>query len=249
MTAWPSRQPTALAERTGVPMDAPFVKLTPTDRKILESYAFMLDGLGAYLGEGYEIVLHSLESLDHSVIKIINGEYTGRKIGSPITDLALKMLGELEKDPMHTVSPYFNKNKNGSFLRSCTIPITGERGRIIGLLCMNFHMEAPFATIMQNLIPTPEATLGAQTPAETFSDNIDDLILTALADIRESVYNDNTITSSNKNKEIIYQLYIQGIFNLKDAVIRVAEQLNISKNTVYLHLRNFKNQRGTDESR
>ena len=162
-------------------MDAPFVKLTPTDRKILESYAFMLDGLGAYLGEGYEIVLHSLESLDHSVIKIINGEYTGRKIGSPITDLALKMLGELEKDPMRTVSPYFNKNKNGSFLRSCTIPITGERGRIIGLLCMNFHMEAPFATIMQNLIPTPEATLGAQATAETFSDNIDDLILTALA--------------------------------------------------------------------
>ena len=49
-------------------MDTPFIELTPTDRQILNSYALMLDGLGAYLGEGYELVLHSLESLDHSVI-------------------------------------------------------------------------------------------------------------------------------------------------------------------------------------
>ena len=76
-------------------MDIPYIELTATDRQILNSYALMLDGLGAYLGEGYELVLHSLESLDHSVIKIINGHYTGRKEGSPITDLALKMLGEL----------------------------------------------------------------------------------------------------------------------------------------------------------
>ena len=132
-------------------MDTPFIELTPTDRQILNSYALMLDGLGAYLGEGYELVLHSLESLDHSVIKIINGHYTGRKEGSPITDLALKMLGELEKDPGRTVSPYYNRNKTGSVLRSCTIPITGEHGRIIGLLCMNFHMEIPLSNILQTL--------------------------------------------------------------------------------------------------
>ena len=229
-------------ERYGDIMDTPFIELTPTDRQILNSYALMLDGLGTYLGDGYELVLHSLESLDHSVIKIINGEYTGRKAGSPITDLALKMLHELEKDPVRTVSPYYNKNKSGSFLRSCTIPITGQHGRIIGLLCMNFHMEAPFATILQNFMPPQEATFNAQTPAETFSDNIDDLILSSLAEIREAVYNDSAITSSNKNKEIIYQLFLRGIFNLKDAVIKVAEQLNISKNTVYMHIRNFRSQ-------
>ena len=59
-------------------MDNSFLKLTITDRKILNSYALLLDGLGAYLGDGYELVLHSLESLDHSVIKIIIGHYTGR---------------------------------------------------------------------------------------------------------------------------------------------------------------------------
>lgn len=223
-------------------MDTPFIELTPTDRQILNSYALMLDGLGAYLGEGYELVLHSLESLDHSVIKIINGHYTERKEGSPITDLALKMLGELEKDPGRTVSPYYNKNKSGSVLRSCTIPITGEHGRIIGLLCMNFHMEIPLSNILQTLAPPQSTVTAAAAPAETFSDSIDDLILSSLSETREAVYSDPNISSANKNKEIVLQLYQRGIFNLKDAVIKVAEQLNISKNTVYMHIRNFKNQ-------
>ena len=52
-------------------MDNSFLKLTATDRKILDSFALMLNGLGAYLGDGYELVLHSLENLDHSVIKIM----------------------------------------------------------------------------------------------------------------------------------------------------------------------------------
>ena len=223
-------------------MDTPFIELTPTDRQILNSYALMLDGLGAYLGEGYELVLHSLESLDHSVIKIINGHYTGRKEGSPITDLALKMLGELEKDPGRTVSPYYNKNKSGSVLRSCTIPITGEHGRIIGLLCMISPRKPPLPNSRQPLAPPQRTFPAAAAPAETFSDSIDDLILSSLSETREAVYSDPNISSANKNKEIVLQLYQRGIFNLKDAVIKVAEQLNISKNTVYMHIRNFKNQ-------
>lgn len=223
-------------------MDNSFLKLTATDRKILDSFALMLNGLGAYLGDGYELVLHSLENLDHSVIKIINGHYTGRKEGAPITDLALKMLRQIEQDPSRTVSPYFNKNNSDSMLRSCTIPITGEHGRIIGLLCMNFHMEMPLSEFLQGMLPSHDDTSSvAHTSSETFSDNIDDLILSSLTDTKEAVYNDPDISSSNRNKEIVFRLYQQGIFQLKDAVIKVADQLNISKNTVYLHIRNFKN--------
>ena len=43
-----------------------------------------MDGLALYLGEGYEFVLHSLEDLSHSVVKIINGHYSNRKPGAPI---------------------------------------------------------------------------------------------------------------------------------------------------------------------
>lgn len=44
----------------------------------------------------------------------------------------------------------------------------------------------------------------------------------------------------NQNKEIVIRLYDQGIFNLKDSVIKIADRLGISKNTIYLHIRNHK---------
>lgn len=46
--------------------------------------------------------------------------------------------------------------------------------------------------------------------------------------------------SPMRNKEIIEQLNNAGIFHIKDAVNRVAQELNISRNTVYLHLRNLR---------
>ncbi|MFR3728009.1 helix-turn-helix domain-containing protein [Lacrimispora sp.] len=75
---------------------------------------------------------------------------------------------------------------------------------------------------------------------ETFSENIDDLLESTLNEIRENIMNDPSISSANKNKEIIIALEQRGIFNIKDSVVKIANLLNISKNTVYLHLRNLK---------
>lgn len=63
-------------------------------------------------------------------------------------------------------------------------------------------------------------------------------MLDALENAKKTVYANPTITSSNKNKEIIYLLAQKGIFNLKDSVVTIANHLGISKNTVYMHLRN-----------
>ena len=43
--------------------DKPYLVLTATDKAILASYAAMVPNLGEYLGDGYEIILHSLENL------------------------------------------------------------------------------------------------------------------------------------------------------------------------------------------
>ena len=56
-------------------MTQPNIQFTPEDRCILESYKTTVEGFAEYLGEGYEVVLHSLEDLNRSVIKIINGHH------------------------------------------------------------------------------------------------------------------------------------------------------------------------------
>ena len=212
-----------------------YLVLSPTDKVILESYKILVDGLSAYLGEGYEIILHSLEDLDHSVIKIINGHYTERCEGAPITDLALTMLEDLNRRSSLEVKAYFN-HKSGKTLKSVTIPVVGEQRRIIGLLCINFHMEISVFNFLTKFLPNEASKISS---SETFNKNADGLLISALEDAKAQIYGDKSVNASNKNKEIIRLLYQRGIFNIKDAVASVAEDLGISKNTVYLHLRNI----------
>lgn len=60
---------------------------------------------------------------------------------------------------------------------------------------------------------------------------------------------DPGISFSNKNKEIIQRLYQKHVYNLKNAVIKTAQHLNISKNTVYLHLRNIEKMEDNNDSK
>ena len=211
---------------------AAYLILTKADRLILDSYKTVLDGFSEYFGEGYELVLHSLEDLEHSVIKIINGHYTNREEGAPITDLA-----RIRKQSSPHSLVYFNR-KNGSTLKSATIPIIGEGGRIIGLLCINLHLDIPFSTMLSSFFNEPPAT-----PAitESFNEDMEGLIASSVREAKTKVMADASVSSSNKNKEIVRILHDKGIFQVKEAVVQVAHALDISKNTVYLHLRNLAN--------
>lgn len=213
------------------------VKLTDTDHAILESYKNMCDGLSDYLGDGYEFVLHSLEDLDQSVIKIINGSYTGRKEGSPITNLALDMLEQIRKKERVGYISYFSKNRKGEPLHSTTITIEGENKRIIGLLCINFYMNIPTYKFLGNLFENFRQSQDVPSD-ENFVDNPTELIHSAIQQIRNEVLSDSTVTTQNRNKEIIARLSARGIFELKDSVVQCAQILGISRNTVYMHLRN-----------
>lgn len=216
------------------------VQLTLIDKLILESYCSTLKGLGDYLGKGYEVVLHSLEDFEHSVIYIDNGEYTGRTPGAPITNKALDMLIKMNEDGS-THETYYSFNSKGEPLKSTTVGIKGENDKIIGLLCMNYYMNTSFYDFIHSFIPKEDIILDSETTSETFASSVDDMILSTFNTVRDKVFNDSTISSSNRNKEIINIMYNKGIFQIKDSVSKVADLLNISKNTVYLHLRNCSN--------
>lgn len=212
------------------------------DRMILETYKNLVSGLAEYLGENSEVVLHSLENLEKSVI-MIAGEHTGRKIGAPITDLALNMLKEINQIEKKAYQTYFTKNKNGQKMKSSTIAIYGENERIIGLLCINLNLDSSFNNFIKDFI-YPREVLNInqaknQYLVENFSNDSENLIETIVEKISLEVKNNDKITISNKNKEIIKKLYEEGIFNMKDSVFKIAKYLDISKHTVYLHLRNI----------
>lgn len=211
--------------------------LTPADRLVLEAYGNLLDGLAQYLGDGYEIVLHSLEDLERSVVKIVNGHHTGRTVGAPITDLALSMLARITQQEGAPSISYFTQNRKGEPLKAATIAIQGENRRIIGLLCINFYLNTPFAQVLAAFTPPAAAPVRV---IETFGENTAELVEEAVARTRLQVDTQAAIPVSMKNRQVVAILYRQGIFNIKNAVDLVAAAMGISKNTVYLHLRHIK---------
>ena len=215
---------------------------TKEDLTILKSYEAVVDGLASLIGPFCEIVLHSLESLDTSAIKIANGENTGRQVGSPITDMALKMLKDIEGSERNFSRPYFTRAKGGVLMKSITIAIRNENNRVIGLLCINVNLDAPFSQILQSFMPTEEAKEAAS--SVNFASDVVELVDQTVEHTIEEINGDKSVSNNTKNRQIVMDLYDKGIFDIKDAINRVAERLNISKHTVYLYIRQRKTEEG-----
>jgi predicted transcriptional regulator YheO len=209
-----------------------------TDHEILQSYKAVVDGLAMLIGGHCEVVLHSLEDLKCSAVRIANGEHTGRKIGSPITDLALRMLHDMTGADSNVSQAYFTRAKSGALMKSMTMAIHNRDQCVIGLLCININLDVPFSQVMQTFTP-PETQ---DVPSSVnFASSVDDLVAQTLEFTIEEVNADRHVSNNAKNRQIVLNLYEKGIFDIKDAINQVAERLNISKHTVYLYIRQFKN--------
>lgn len=210
------------------------VPFSNTDRLILSTYSKLVDGLANYLGDGYEITLHSLEDLEHSIVKIIHGEYTGREVGAPISDFALNMLSHLNESGQDEYCAYNTTNRDGDPMKSTTILIRGDKNKPIAFLCINLYLKAPFSELMFPLLESSNIL------QENFAANSTELVHNSVVAATKICMADNKILPSNKNREIVRILSNQGIFRMKDGVIRVADEMQISRNTIYMHLRNVR---------
>ena len=213
------------------------MKFEKEDRLILESYKTILEGFSEFVGPSCEIVLHSLEDIDHSAIKVINGHFSGRSEGAPITDIALKMLTKIETcngNKKNMIYP--NATPSGEPIRSATLPIMGKGDKIIGLICINMYLNLPIHIYLDSIFNVQKVN---DDSAEIFASSTGELILHTLEECKIQIQNNVNVSSNNKNKEIIHALYEKEIFNFKEAVQIIARALGISKNTVYLHLRNL----------
>ncbi|MDP5255335.1 MULTISPECIES: transcriptional regulator [unclassified Vibrio] len=211
---------------------------TEQDHMILKSYEAVVDGIASLIGPFCEIVLHSLENLNTSAIKIANGENTGRQVGSPITDLALKMLKDIEGSERNFSRSYFTRAKGGVLMKSITVAIRNGEDRVIGLLCVNVNLDAPFSQVLQSFMPTEEAKQAAS--SVNFASDVGELVDQTVEYTIEEINADKNVSNNTKNRQIVMALYEKGIFDIKDAIHRVAERLAISKHTVYLYIRQCK---------
>lgn len=210
-----------------------FTPLSNEDHAILASYFPVVDGIAALIGEHCEIVLHSLEFLEHSAIYIVNGHNTDRKIGSPITDRALWSLHHMQTDSVS--KPYFTRAKGGVMMKSVTIAIRNAKQHVIGLICININLDVPVSQFLSSFIAPQESESSVN-----FASSVEELVAQTIESTVFEINNDSSVANNNKNRQIVTTLFEKGIFDIKDAINQVADRLDISRHTVYLYIRQIK---------
>ncbi len=207
-------------------------KLTKGDYDILNAMGNVVDGIARMYGEHTEVVLHSLDIDSPSVLKIANGHVTDRDAGAPITNIALLKL----EDGQDVSDSYMTKNSTGKSLRSITTIVRNPKGKAIGLLCINVDMDAPMQSFLKTMFPLDFNGESSNSP-ETFAKDIGETVTSTIDVVRSEVLDNPSIAPSKRNREVVIRLDELGIFGYKNSIILAAKILGVSRDTIYLYLR------------
>jgi len=218
--------------------DGVSITLTDEDRAVLHSLEPVVDAVAVMFGEHCEVLLHSLEDLSNSVVKIANGHVTGRSVGSPVTDLAIKTLKNAEQTDSDVVGAYYSTTRDGRKLRSVTALIRNG-SKPIGLLCVNMDMSAPLLDILRTFVPG--SVPADEDSPEHFVMSTDELVHKSVETAITEMNKERQVSPASKNKRVVGELFKQGIFDVKGAVDIVARELGVSRYTIYNYLREIRN--------
>jgi len=211
---------------------------TDEDRALLKRHEVMAEAVARMFGSGCEVVIHSFEDLAHSIVRIFNGEVTGRTVGSPITDLGLKLLKSAE--PLQDIlGTYYSMTKSGKPLKSISSLIRNNAGLPIGFFCINFDLSLPLNKFMESFFPSDDGP----TSSENFAPDVRDLVGKSVADQLDAVSRITGVSPTEKNRRIVHDLENRGVFGIKGSVELVAGELGVTKHTIYKYLRELRGDR------
>lgn len=201
----------------------------------------MVDFLEQVLGKNSEIVLHDFSDPDHAIVDIRNGIVSGRKVGGPATDLALKIMHDAKYRDLPFITGYEGRGAGGKTLESATYFIR-ENDEIVGMLCVNTDLStvrsinAMAQQLMACFDAAPTRTEPASIEVESLSESTQELIDRSIAELLSARGLDVTSLGQSDRVDVIRHLNGNGVFMLKGAVACAATALGISEPSVYRYL-------------
>jgi predicted transcriptional regulator YheO len=199
---------------------------------VLEQVAAALHNL---LEPYCEVLIHDFADYERSII-CMEGNITGRSVGGAATDLLLAKAsnGETDEDLFN----YLTSLPGGRRMKSSTVFLRDESGHAYGAFCVNFDITA-FLTMREQLTRFL-ATKADDEIVETFSDDIEETIHTLIEDTLFEMGQAHPLMGREEKVDLIARLADKGIFQVKKAVPIIADQLGLSRATVYNYLREAK---------
>ena len=190
------------------------------------------------------------------IIAIANSHISGRKLGAPLTNMALSSLRDKSYECMDYHLHYYSINVNGKDLRSSTFFIK-DNGKLIGLLCINFddsrywaisdhilklcHPDLFVTDVLAQPLPENEDGVSARSSPEKFRNSADAVAVDAINwELNRMGVTSKQLTPG-KRLQVIAALEASGTFLLKGAVKSAAASLRCSQASVYRYISQIKN--------
>lgn len=220
-------------------------------------YTKLTEFLGRALGPDYEVAFHDLTDNNRSLVAIANNHISGRSIGAPLTNVALKIIADRSYQTADYRTHYRGMSIDGRILRCSTMFIKDGNNELVGLLCINFddsryqelserilELCHPDIFVESNfLFDSDRVPLRPSTEdTESFHNSIDDVAGNAVSDVlRDMGVTAERLTHEEK-MAIVGKLDSRGVFLLKGAVRDVARALCCSPASVYRYLSKLRNE-------
>ncbi len=200
---------------------------------LLEKFIPIAKGIAETFGSNCEVVLHDFEDMQNSIVTIENGHVTGRSIDSPMPEFSLNKIRQGKHE--HDIINYTGKSVVGRELKSSTMFIKDDEGKVLGCLCINFDMtELISATnVLQDILRTDRDEIKEKREAiSKVGDVLSDLVRHSLDKVgRPVIY-----LTKDEKVEIVRELDENGAFLIKGAIDYVANELQVSRYTIYNYL-------------
>ena len=218
-------------------------------QKTIARYIPLVQFLGSFLGERCEVVLHDTENKEESVVAIANGHISGRTVGAPLTDLALRLVAEKKYEESEWFKGYGAYSQDNIPLHSATYFIKNDDGSLAGLLCLN--MDVSSLVQVQEMLDNVFKAMNVDVPfvkgeshaevccEESFTDNIEDVTENIIRDVVEQAAVLPERMTTAEKMDIMRTLHGKGVFLLKGSIGMIAKKLAASEATIYRYLQNI----------
>jgi len=213
---------------------------------IFRSLIPVVEVIAETFGNNCEVLLHDFSDPNHSIIKIENGHVTNRKVGDPMTNFALTTLHNngIGKEKKDKVTNYMSKTKDRKILKSSSVVIRDSHNKIIGSLCINFNLTEHlfFKKFINEFCKTQELNeegLNKESDEE-FLDNVYEVLANIIQEAKNEIGKPISLMQKEDKLKVVKIADEKGAFLIKGSIDKIAEELNVSRYTVYNYMEEVK---------
>ena len=200
----------------------------------LKTWQQLAKGIAGQFGKSCEVVIHDLsQDLNHTIVYIVNGHVTGRKIGDGSSKIVLETLHAHSDDVKDRIS-YRTQTEDGKILKSTSLFIKNDEGKVVGILSINLDITSFMMaeSTLQEITGTGRQTSDIDCIHNGVMGTLNDLIGQSVKLVNKPV---SEMTREDKVKAIRF-LQDSGAFLIKKSGDKVSKFFGISKFTLYNYI-------------